>query len=210
VSRAPAIVAVLAGGTGSRLGESKPLAQLGAVPMIEYPLRAARDAGLPVIVVAKSTTRLPAIEAGLVLEPDEPAHPLLGIVAALRYAAGADVLTLPCDMPFVPASLIAFLASLAGCVTVEAGGRPQPLLSRLAAPSRPALERALATDASAREAVASLAPRVVEEGELARFGDPELLFSNVNTPEDLRRARARLTGRESARVGRRSDLGGPE
>jgi GTP:adenosylcobinamide-phosphate guanylyltransferase len=40
--------------------------------------------------------------------------------------------------------------------------------------------------------VVALEPRVVAEDELARFGDPELISLNVNTPADLERAEAAL------------------
>jgi molybdopterin-guanine dinucleotide biosynthesis protein A len=40
----------------------------------------------------------------------------------------------------------------------------------------------------------ALRVRYVEGDELAAFGDPELLFANVNTPDDLGRARARAGG----------------
>ena len=64
------------------------------------------------MVVAKSSTDLPPLTAGIVLEPDEPLHPLLGAITALRFAAGSDIVTLPCDMPFVPAALLAFLTDI--------------------------------------------------------------------------------------------------
>jgi hypothetical protein len=41
-----------------------------------------------------------------------------------------------------------------------------------------------------QEAVSALDPRIVTERELARFGDPELICLNVNTPADLERATA--------------------
>jgi molybdopterin-guanine dinucleotide biosynthesis protein A len=183
-SHPPAIVAVLAGGAGSRLGQSKPLAPLGGASLVEYPLAATREAGLPVVVVAKESTRLPELAAGLVLEPEEPLHPLLGAIAALRFAAGADVVTVPCDMPFVPGGLLAFLASLEGAATLAG----QPLLSRLPAAARPSLERSLAAGDAAHAAIAALGATVLGERYLARFGEPARICFNVNTPEDLRRA----------------------
>jgi molybdopterin-guanine dinucleotide biosynthesis protein A len=187
-SREPTIVAVLAGGAGSRLGQSKPLAPLGGVPLLDRAVAAAREAELPAIVVAKRGTTLPALSVGLVLEPDEPTHPLLGIVSALRFAAGADIVSLPCDMPFVPASLLAFLASLDGTATVAGGGQAQPLLSRVSASARPELERALERGDSAQSAIGALGPQLVDEAELARFGDPPRMLFNINTPADLLRA----------------------
>ena len=37
---------------------------------------------------------------------------------------------------------------------------------------------------------------VIEEDELARYGDPDIVFMNVNTPEELERARALAAGGE--------------
>jgi hypothetical protein len=51
-----------------------------------------------------------------------------------------------------------------------------------------AIPTALERQASLHELLASLEPRVVGEAELARFGDPERLCYNVNTPEDLAEA----------------------
>ena len=53
---------VLAGGLGSRIGGDKALVQLGGRPLITYPLAAAEAAGLDAVVVAKRTTKLPALD----------------------------------------------------------------------------------------------------------------------------------------------------
>jgi molybdopterin-guanine dinucleotide biosynthesis protein A len=81
-----ALVAVLAGGRGRRMGAPKPLAELGGAPLVERPLAAAAEAGLAAVVVAKAGTPLPP---GLTVwhEPDEPFHPQLAIVTALDDAA---------------------------------------------------------------------------------------------------------------------------
>ena len=50
---------------------------------------------------------------------------------------------------------------------------------------------------SVRELLEGLADvRYVREEELRRFGDPSLLLLNVNSPEDLDRARKALHGGE--------------
>jgi hypothetical protein len=43
-----------------------------------------------------------------------------------------------------------------------------------------------------QEAVASLSPRLVSGEELSRFGEPERLLFNVNTPGDLNQAERML------------------
>ena len=78
-----AIVAVLAGGRGRRMGRPKALVELGGAPLIAHPLAAAAAAGLDAVVIAKAGTALPALDVPVWLEPDQPVHPLLGIVTAL-------------------------------------------------------------------------------------------------------------------------------
>ena len=70
----------------------------------------------------------------------------------------------------------------------EVGERAQPLLSRCATEHLPALRKAFAEQRSLRAAIGALAPRIVSERELARFGDPARLCFNVNDAEDLRLA----------------------
>ena len=63
---------------------------------------------------------------------------------------------------------------------------------------RPAVSAALDRGTrSVRELLGTLpGVRYVPEEELRQFGDPELLLANVNSPEDLDRAREALDGGE--------------
>lgn len=189
-----AVVAVLAGGRGERLGGSKPGALLAGVPLIDYPLAAAAQAGLEAVVVAKRSSRLPRLRERILYEPEQPAHPLCGLISALAYAARQDagtrarplgVLGAACDMPFLTAPLLRWLAELDGAALVSVDGRPQPTLCRCEPGHLPALRTALQAGASLRRALATLKPRVVEEAQLRRFGEPRRLCFNVNTPGEL-------------------------
>ncbi len=196
--RKPAVLAaVLAGGSGSRLGGEKAAARLGGRPLVSYPLGDAAAAGLPVVVVAKADTALPPLEAEVVLEPAQPRHPLCGLLAALRHAeargAGA-VLALPCDTPFLGAELIGWMAAQGGALALRAGGRLHALPARCPTSALATLETQLDAMGPLHAALGELAPRVVEEPELARFGDPRRLLLNVNDAADLRRAEALLAG----------------
>ncbi len=157
--------------------------ELGGRPMVEWPLRALREAGLRPAVAAKRGTRLPGgVEVWL--EPGEPVHPLAGIVTALRRHEG-PVLVCACDMPFVTARLARWLAALPDRLALPAvGGRLHPLLGRYGPEVLPALEAALERRAPLTEAVAELAPRRITARELRRFGEPRLLLANVNTAAD--------------------------
>jgi len=190
------IAAVLAGGSGTRIGAGKPAVPLAGRPLISYPLDAARGAGLRAVVTAKLSTSLPVLGEHVLYEADEPSHPLLGMLSALDYAAAGGVASavvmLACDMPFVTAPMIRWLAGLDGPVVVRAAGRLQPLLSRVPVEARQQLAEGLGEGRALMSTFERLGPRIVDDGELARFGDPERLCFNVNTPADLRVAAAWL------------------
>lgn len=182
------IVAILAGGRSRRMGEPKPCLELGGMPLIHYPLEAARAARLEPWIVAKPGSELPPTDCRVLLEPAEPHHPLLGVVTALREARPTPVIAVAADMPFVTAGLLKRLALSDSTATVEAEGRPQPLLARYDPSALEALERALAADAAATAALVELEPETIGGAELRRFGDPGLICFNVNSPADLERA----------------------
>ena len=188
---------VLAGGRGRRLGGDKAIALLDGRPLISYPLAAMRAAVRDVAVVAKPDTALPGaaelVGVEVWLEPARPRHPLVGILHALRVAAGRCVLVCAADLPFItPAVLRALAAADArgapAVLAASASGDLQPLLGRYG-PSAAALLAPAAAEAVApvRAAVAAIGPRLVT------LQDPSVLV-NVNSPEDLARAESLLRG----------------
>jgi molybdenum cofactor guanylyltransferase len=179
-----ALVAVLAGGRGRRLGGAKPLAELAGAPLIAHPLAAAVAAGLNAVVVAKPHAALPPLDVPVWEEPAEPVHPLLGIVTALERAAG-PVVAIGCDQPFVGAELLARLAAGPGGA-VRAAGRLAPLPARYEIAWLPALREALAAEAPLRATLEALAPAALE-------GDHADLVAGVNTPDELAAAERALT-----------------
>ena len=184
-----ATAAVLAGGAGSRLGGAKATALLRGRPLIQHVLDAVRAGGLEAVVVAKADSPLPPLDVPVLIEPDEPRHPLCGVVTALRELREAAVIVCACDMPFVPAALFAWLAAQDDELAVtSAGGELQPLLGRYSASLLGRLEAALAEGHSMRDVTRQLGARVIGAAELERFGDPVRICSSINTPEELARA----------------------
>jgi molybdopterin-guanine dinucleotide biosynthesis protein A len=122
--------------------------------------------------------------------------PLAGMETGLSAAKNRLVFVAAGDMPFLSVDLVCYLLErLQGggvCAVVPRHrGRAHPLC---AAYDRGILSRVRsALDGGVRSVGAFLEglDRVeYVEGELRRFGDPDLLLMNVNSPEDLRRARA--------------------
>ncbi|HTZ88613.1 MAG TPA: NTP transferase domain-containing protein [Solirubrobacteraceae bacterium] len=194
-----ALVAVLAGGRGRRIGGAKPTRALAGRPLIDYPLAAARAANLEVVVVAKRDDELPAeLAVPTVIEPEEPRHPLCGVLAALEHAAReapeTAVVLVGCDMPFLAPSLLRSLADAhRGAVLIEISGRAQPLPSRCLPEHAGLLRDSLAKQAPLGEALRSLGPEIIDERVLSRFGDARRLFLSVDRPEDLQSAERLLT-----------------
>ncbi len=176
------LVAVLAGGRGSRLGGGKPGAPLAGRPLIHWPLAAARAAGLDAVVVAKPGTPLPPVDVPVWTEPPTPVHPLLGLVTALERAGGRDVIALGCDMPFLTPQALLQLAAAAA----PAAAPDEPLFARYGPAHLPVLAGALEDQASLRGTLRALEPAAVHV--------PAGVLRSVNDPAALAAAAAELAG----------------
>ena len=188
-AKSDVIGVVLAGGSGSRIGGAKATAQLDGQALISYPLAAALGALSSVAVVAKDGVELPQLDqrVELWIEPDEPRHPVVGVIEALRRAEGRAVLAIACDLPLLTSEVVALIASAdaEGSVAVlaSAAGRPQPLLARYE-PAALALLEKFDTDGPMTEQVMALMPTLVEVPAEASF--------NVNDLEQLKEVSRRL------------------
>jgi molybdopterin-guanine dinucleotide biosynthesis protein A len=180
---------VLAGGSGSRIGGAKATAQLDGQALISYPLAAALGALGSVAVVAKDGVELPQLDqrVELWIEPDQPRHPVVGVIEALRRAEGRAVLIIACDLPLLTRDVVALVAGAdaEGSVAVlaSAAGRPQPLLARYE-PAALELLLGFDTDGPMTEQVMALLPTLVEVPAEASF--------NVNDLEQLKEVSRRL------------------
>jgi molybdopterin-guanine dinucleotide biosynthesis protein A len=179
----------MAGGRGTRIGGEKAGIKLAGRPLIAYPIAAAREAGLDPLVVAKEGSELPPLDCEVLTEPPEPVHPLAGIIAALEHA-GEPVVVVACDIPLVPAALIATLAGREGPLVVPADPGPQPLLARYSPELLPRLRAWLNTSAPLRRLVVELGAEVIAGSELRTFGDPRRFLTNVNEAADLTQVEA--------------------
>jgi molybdenum cofactor guanylyltransferase len=180
---------VLAGGRGTRMGGPKASTLLGGRPLVAHVVEAARAGGLEPIVVAKPDSALPPLDCAVLIEPPEPTHPLLGIVTGLYALETPGAVICAVDTPFVTGDLLAWIAALEEpLAVVRAGGRVHPLPGRYARALLGALEAELHSAPPMTEVVLRLGARILDEGELRRFGDPARLLLNVNTPDDLANA----------------------
>lgn len=190
----PPVGVVLAGGRGRRLGGDKAIVELEGRALVHYPIEALHSVCDDVFVVAKRDTLLPALggSAGLWIEPDEPRHPLLGVVHALGLAAGRPVLALAVDLPLVDAAVLRAILAVdpgpdAAVVAPFAYGSLQPFCALYLPRALEAGLKDFDPDARTIDVVEALGVRVVE-------GLDETAFFNVNAPEDLLRASVLVKG----------------
>jgi molybdopterin-guanine dinucleotide biosynthesis protein A len=168
------------------------MVELAGRPLIQYPLSAVREAGLEPLVIAKRDTDLPRLEVPIHREEPADPHPLHGVIAALEAAHGRPVIVVACDMPLVAPPLIAWLASIVGNAAPQFGGTSHPMLARYEGSALPALTLAVREGRSASAAMRGQRQRLIDEAELAVFGNPRHLLFNVNDARDLKRAAALL------------------
>src|SRR5262245_38602095 len=193
---------ILAGGKSRRMGGSpKALLPFGGRPLIEHIAETLRSV-LPDCLVVTNT---PEIHASLGLPMVGDVFPeggsLGGIYSGLRAAPGEAALCVACDMPFLSATFVGYLASRAreaDVVIPDAAGELQTLHAAYAKACLPAMERRLrAGQLKITGFFADVRVLRIPEEVVGRVADPEIAFVTLNTPEDLARARDLWDGRRA-------------
>lgn len=188
--------AVMAGGRSVRYGAPKALARVGGRRIVDRVVDALNAAVDDVLLIANDATIAHAVD--LPSRPDvlEGLGALGGIHAALRWAVELDrrgVLAVACDMPFVSPPLLRRIIGRATDadepdVVAPASGGPrglEPLCAYYGTACLEAIEGAIARDD--RRVIgfhADVRVATLPLDEVTAFGDPAILFMNVNTPDD--------------------------
>jgi molybdopterin-guanine dinucleotide biosynthesis protein A len=191
--------AVLAGGAARRYGGTpKGLLTVGGRRILDRVVDAVQAVtGTPPLLIANA----PGAESwrpDLQTLPDiRPGFGTLGGIFTAVTAA-APVLCVAWDMPFVSEALLrALLDRMAtgddDAVLPESSGKRglEPLCAVYGPACAPAIARRLESgDLKAISFHADVRVGIVPLAQVRGFGDPDELFFNVNTPEDLARAEA--------------------
>jgi molybdopterin-guanine dinucleotide biosynthesis protein A len=188
--------AVLAGGAAQRYGgEPKGLLEVGGRRILDRVVDAlvAGTGGLPLLVAnaPDASSWRPDLATTPDTRPD--CGSIGGIYTAVTSGSG-PVLCVAWDMPFVTDHLLRALADgSAGydAFLPESGGRRglEPLCAVYGPACGPAIERQLALgDLRAIGFHSDVRVGTLSLDRVRQLGDPDVLFLNVNTPEDLARA----------------------
>ena len=191
---------IMAGGKGRRMGREKGLIELSGRSLVQR--AAANAARVFAEVIISGPASLSA--AGFPAVPDEQpdAGPLAGILAGLKAARAAWIMALPCDSPFVPETFLRGLAELRAdndVVVPRDGDLFEPLHALYSTRCIAPIERLIQKGERKIIALYDMV-KVLEIGpETYRPWDPDkLAFFNINTPDDLNRAKTTI-GHEEKR-----------
>jgi molybdopterin-guanine dinucleotide biosynthesis protein A len=185
---------IQAGGRSTRMGgRPKALLEVGGQRIIERVIAALEPVlGDPLIV-----TNSPELYAFLGLPMVGDVHAdhgsLGGIYSGLAAVAADTAFTVACDMPFLHPDLVRLVVERAprGDVVIpRVGEQLETMHACYAKRCLPAIEERLA---AGRFRIVGFFERVgvveIPEAEVRAIRDPALAFMNVNTPEELDRAR---------------------
>jgi molybdopterin-guanine dinucleotide biosynthesis protein A len=188
---------VIAGGASTRYaGVPKGLLEVGGRRIIDRVVEALHQAtGAPPVLIANARDA-GAWVPGLAVQADVvPDLGSLGGILTAVETLGAAV-CVAWDMPFVPSGLLAELASLlenADAALPESDSRRglEPLCAAYGPACAPAIRAALARgDQRAIGFHSDVRVARLPRASVLQYGDPGVLFFNVNSPQDLSRAEA--------------------
>jgi molybdenum cofactor guanylyltransferase len=132
--RRPATGVVLAGGRSSRMQRDKALLPLGGRPFIAHVVEQMRAHVDEILVSADDASKYAFLDLPVVPDRKPDQGPMMAIASTLERARNELVLYSPCDVPDLPASLVARLfrkARSGGDIIVPRyrQGRYEPLLA---------------------------------------------------------------------------------
>jgi molybdopterin-guanine dinucleotide biosynthesis protein A len=188
--------AILAGGHARRLGglnKAGLILQPGGASVLDRQLTRLRRVVDRTIIIANDAERFSG--TGVSVIPDVvPGHGALGGLYTAVHAGTEWTLVVACDMPFVSEPLLAHLVSVgkSSDIAIPRTARGyEPLCATYSRRSAVELRRLIEEKRFRLSDVAripGLTIREVGSDELERFGPEDVLFFNLNTPDDHARA----------------------
>jgi len=184
---------IVAGGKSTRMGGTKCFLEVGGVPVIERQIAVLREIVPEILIVTNEPAKFLHLGIPLVSDLFFRCGSVAGIHAGLFNSPGERILAVACDMPFVRPEVLRHIAERdrsADVAVPRVGEYYEPLMACYSRRCLRHIERSMrAGKKRIVEFFSGVKVREIPEEELRRF-DPDLLcLWNVNTPEDLERAR---------------------
>lgn len=179
----------MAGGRSRRMGRDKALLPWEGATLLDHSVRRLRRVCDRVFILCGPDKRYDLRGLPVIVDAARDAGPLAGLVAGLRALGDEPGLFLAVDLPHVPVPLLAALLERAtgydAVVPISEAG-PEPLCAVYTrACLDPASRHLGAGDLKMTRFWPLVRVREIPASELRTFGEPGVLFRNLNEPSDL-------------------------
>lgn len=187
---------ILAGGKSSRMGVNKALLTIDGENLVQRLVGRLKRLCDQMIIVANDPNPYRGLGVPIVGDILPGNGPLGGIQAGLAASTTPYCLVIACDMPHASVDLGRYMARQAAgydvVVPTHQSGL-EPLHALYSRSCLPHIEARLTAGGQGDRRIISFYPdvavRQVVEAEIKPFGDPRIIFCNINTREDYERLR---------------------
>ena len=189
---------ILAGGKSSRLGSEKALEQISGKSLVELTIDCLSPISQAIIVATSQELINPfkaaQLKAKVILDLYPGKGALGGVCTGLASADTYYSLIVGCDMPFLNRDLLLYLINSApgfDAVAPEINGMIEPLHAIYSEdclmPIRQLLDQG---ELSVSKLFSLVKTKYVSQGKIDEFDPEHLSFFNINTQDDLKRAKS--------------------
>lgn len=185
---------VLAGGKSKRMGSDKRFIRLFGKTLLDISIERLRRVTEEVLVVLGDREELSLKDVRFVFDMERGKGPMIGLLSGLQEMKGQYGVVTSVDTPLVTVDFLGYLKEMAcgfDAVIPRWSRGLEPLIAVYSKGVVPVIRDWVYEGKSLSLYLfierGNFRIRFLEEEEIKRFGDPEVLFFNVNTREDLAR-----------------------
>lgn len=180
---------IIAGGRSGRFGTDKSIHEFRGKPLISHVYDAVHPVIDEIFIAANDPEKFAFM--GLKVIPDivPGLGPLGGIYTALETFDISRIFIVPCDMPFLSTELIRYMCSITGdydIVVPKLGDYYQPMHAVYSHRCGDAIRESINRGRYKMNGFYDgMKIREVTEDEIKQFGEPSVIFKNINFRDDL-------------------------
>lgn len=182
---------ILAGGKSSRMGRDKSFIPLGHKELIEVVIDKLRALFEDLIIVTNNPSRYQKYGLRIVTDVLKDCGPMGGIYAGLLASETLYNFAVACDMPNLNLKLIEYMIKQKHGFDAVVPHLKKGYEALFALYSKnciiPIYEAIKSEHLKVRDFFKKVNVREIKEDEIKIFGDPDILFTNINTPLDYAR-----------------------
>lgn len=182
---------ILAGGRASRMeGEDKAFLKIKNELLIQRQLKLLKKVFKRIIIVTNSSEKYKNFKGVKIISDIIPhSGPLGGIFSGLLYSRDKYNFVVACDMPCINLNLIRYLqrqASGYDLIVPRVDNKYEPLFSVYSKNCLPDIKNLLEKKIfKISKLFSKVKVKAITKEEIIKFGSPDRIFMNINTPNDL-------------------------